>query len=505
MLAIDLIGFSFKMLNNDIVESILRLTSNPFVGLFIGLLITALIQSSSTSTSMIVAIVASGSIGLSEAIPMIMGANIGTTLTSTLVSLSFITKKDEFRKAISAGVVHDFFNILVVIILFPLEYYYGWLSSLSTYISTLIVGNNYGDIQNEYSYSIMTKPIINWVGDLFPYPLILSVIAFALLAISIKIISNILYSSITGGSKEVLQKYFFGGPYRSFLWGAAITAGIQSSSVTTSVIVPFVATRRINLKQAFTFIMGANVGTTLTALIAATFKSEAAISIALVHLLFNLFGVIIFLPFPIIRKIPVRLAKGFGRLAINARLTGFVYIIFTFFVIPFILISYTNASQDKQELLYEVQDLTKGKVYFKKIVIKEFDANHLNHWFIYDQLNEKNAITDVPSEIVEAYYKKNLMVLNNIVFKTGQLNECWSGTDNLGKYNVCLKALNEKLVLANEMLDSLYLFEKVYVKDGTAKVTYVIDPKQHIIVNSSKYNENGKLIYTETLVSNLKL
>jgi sodium-dependent phosphate cotransporter len=251
--------------------------------------------------------------------------------------------------------------------------------------------------------------------------------------------------------------------------------------------------------------MGANVGTTLTALIAATFKSEAAISIALVHLLFNLFGVIIFLPFPIIRKIPVRLAKSFGKLAINARLTGFVYIIFTFFVIPFILISYTNASQDKQELVYEVQDVVAGKVYFKKIVIKEFDANHLNHWFIYDQLSEEDAATDVPSEIVEAYYKKNLMVLNNIVFKTGQLNECWSGTDDSGKYNVCLKALNEKLILDDEVLDSLYLFEKEYILEGIGKVTYVIDTKQHIIVKSIEYDKDGKLIYSETLMKNLKL
>lgn len=505
LLALDLIGYSFKLLNKDIVESILRLTSNPFVGLFIGLLITALIQSSSTSTSMIVAIVASGSIGLSEAIPMIMGANIGTTLTSTLVSLSFITKKEEFRKATSAGVVHDFFNILVVLILFPLEYYYGWLSSLSSFISTLIVGNNYGSIQNEYSYSIMTKPLINWIGGLFPFPLILSIISFALLGISIKIISNILYKSITGGSKEVLQKYFFGGPYRSFLWGAAITAGIQSSSVTTSVIVPFVATRKINLKQAFTFIMGANVGTTLTALIAATFKSEAAISIALVHLLFNLFGVLIFLPFPFLRKIPVRLAKNFGKLAINTRLTGFVYIIFTFFVIPFILISYTNASQDKQELLYKVNDVSADKIYYKKIVIKEFDANHLNHWFVYDKLSEINAKTDMPSEVLEAYYKKNLLVLNNLVFKTGKLGECWSGSDVKGNYNICLKSLNESFILESKQIDSLYIFEKKYALDSLGKATYLVNPKKRIIMESNEFDNKGSLIHSEVLIKQLSL
>ncbi|MDX1628323.1 MAG: Na/Pi symporter, partial [Fulvivirga sp.] len=93
LFAIELMGEAFNHLSKNVAQSILFATSNPFVGLFIGLLITALIQSSSTSTSMIVAVVASGSITLADAVPMIMGANIGTTLTSTIVSLGFMNKK----------------------------------------------------------------------------------------------------------------------------------------------------------------------------------------------------------------------------------------------------------------------------------------------------------------------------------------------------------------------------------------------------------------------------
>jgi sodium-dependent phosphate cotransporter len=352
LLAIDFIGYSFRLLNKDIAESIINLTSNPFISLFIGLLITAIIQSSSTSTSMIVAIVASGSIEFSDAIPMIMGANIGTTLTSTLVSLSFITNRDEFRKAIGAGVVHDFFNILVVAILFPLEYNYGILTNLSSTASNFILGADYVGQDNEYRYFLLTKPIVFFIGNVLPYPIVLAISSFVLLAVAVKFLAQTLYKSITGGSKEFLQKYFFGSPYRSFFWGIIFTAGVQSSSVTTSVIVPFVATRKISLKQCFTFILGANIGTTITALIAALFKSEAAVSIALVHLFFNLIGVLIFLPFPIIRKIPVKMAKSFGRLAMRFRLAGFVYIIVTFFLIPFALISLNkeegNGNQNKQ-------------------------------------------------------------------------------------------------------------------------------------------------------------
>ena len=128
LLAIELVSGAVLILGKDSVESILLVTSNPFIGLFIGLLATALIQSSSTVTAMTVAIVASGSLSLANAIPIVMGANIGTTLTSTLVSLSFITNRNEFRKAISAGTIHDFFNIFTALIVFPLEYYYGALS-----------------------------------------------------------------------------------------------------------------------------------------------------------------------------------------------------------------------------------------------------------------------------------------------------------------------------------------------------------------------------------------
>ncbi len=352
LLAIDFIGYSFRLLNKDIAESIINLTSNPFISLFIGLLITAIIQSSSTSTSMIVAIVASGSIEFSDAIPMIMGANIGTTLTSTLVSLSFITNRDEFRKAIGAGVVHDFFNILVVAILFPLEYNYGILTNLSSGASNFILGADYVGQDNEFRYFLLTKPIVLFIGDMLPYPLVLAISSFVLLAFSVKFLAQTLYKSITGGSREFLQKYFFGSPYRSFFWGIVFTAGVQSSSVTTSVIVPFVATRKISLKQSFTFILGANIGTTITALIAALFKSEAAVSIALVHLFFNLIGVLIFLPFPIIRKIPVKMAKSFGRLAMKFRLAGFIYIIVTFFLIPFALISFNR--EDGTDLKQEI-------------------------------------------------------------------------------------------------------------------------------------------------------
>ena len=126
--SLDLMVSAFQSIGDETVNKVLSTTSNPFISLFIGIFITAVIQSSSTSTSLIVAIVASGSMTLDNAIPMVMGANIGTTLTSTIVSLGYLTNNLEFKRAIAAGVIHDFFNILIVLVVFPLQYYYQILS-----------------------------------------------------------------------------------------------------------------------------------------------------------------------------------------------------------------------------------------------------------------------------------------------------------------------------------------------------------------------------------------
>ncbi|OEK05922.1 Na/Pi symporter [Roseivirga misakiensis] len=358
LLAIELVSGSVLMLGKESVESILLVTSNPFIGLFIGLLATALLQSSSTVTAMTVAIVASGSLSLSNAIPIVMGANIGTTLTSTLVSLSFITNRNEFRKAISAGTIHDFFNIFTVLIVFPLEYYYGLLGYCATQLTSLIGGGGNGTGILNGSVEIGYSRITDFLLGVLPQNVISVIIGLVLLFISIKFLSSVIYSQLIGRSKDRLKKYVFKDPYRSFGWGTLITASVQSSSITTSLIVPLVASGKVKLNNAFPFIMGANIGTTITALLAAFNRSDAAISLAFVHLLFNLIGVLIFLPFPIIRKIPVLIAYRFGTLTFDSRLFGFSYIIVSFFLLPFTLIYLSRNSAKEEDVKDEANQTT---------------------------------------------------------------------------------------------------------------------------------------------------
>ncbi len=335
-LAIKLIVVSFAHFGQESAVTIFNVTANPFVGLFIGLLTTAILQSSSTTTSMAVAFVAVDSLALSQAIPIIIGANIGTTLTSTIVSISYITKAKEFRKAITAGTVHDIYNILIAILIFPLELKYKVLTNLSTSISEAMpilsgpvrfsgISGIYGGLETLF---------INKVG-----PLITLIFAIVLLLATVKYISRQLYNRWT--TRRKIENAFFKRTYRSFGWGLIFTSVVQSSSLTTSLMVPLVATGKLKIKRAFEFILGANLGTTITALLAALFQSEAAVSLAIAHFLFNLFGVTLFL-IPFFSGIPTYMAKQLGLLTLRSRITGFAYILFTFFILPFTLIYFSN-------------------------------------------------------------------------------------------------------------------------------------------------------------------
>jgi sodium-dependent phosphate cotransporter len=145
-----------KVMGADTQERLFANVDNPMAGLFVGLLGTVLVQSSSASTSVIVGLVASGALSVDAAVPMIMGANIGTTVTNTLVSLGHVRQSNEFRRAFAAATVHDFFNVMAVMILLPLELATGWLSSAAEWVSERLVGSAGADWES---------PVKKWVKE----------------------------------------------------------------------------------------------------------------------------------------------------------------------------------------------------------------------------------------------------------------------------------------------------------------------------------------------------
>lgn len=339
--SIDMLTVSMRNLNSSVSEELFSATQNPFISLFIGLLMTALIQSSSTVTASIVAVVASGSISLQQAVPMVMGANIGTTLTSTLVSFSFIMKKKEFKRALSAGILHDVFNIFTVLLLLPLELYFQILSKSAVYLAGFFTSNE--PSSNSYiTNTVFTRPLTEWVNDAIGIPFLTTLVAVFLVFAAIKLLATSVYKTFVQDSFRDINKIVFKKTGMALIYGIFFTAAVQSSTVTTSLIVPLVANRKVSLKKVFPFIIGANIGTTITAAIAAVYKSEAAIALAIVHFLFNTIGAIVILSIPPLRVLPVRLALYMGKKSVKSRFLGFAYILLTFFIIPFLLIYFST-------------------------------------------------------------------------------------------------------------------------------------------------------------------
>jgi sodium-dependent phosphate cotransporter len=284
--------------------------------------------------------VASGAISFQSAIPLIMGANVGTTITSSIVSLGFINRKKEFKRAVAGGTYHCFFNLLTVIILFPLELYNGFLSSASSFIASVLLPT-FDDANATHTGTTWTP--FNFATDFLvakvPSGILLTVLSFVLLVISILIFRKLISDLLKAQSPEAFSRFFFAGQLKSFFWGLTTTAAIRSSTITTSLVVPIVAKKIIKMKMAAPFIMGANMGTTVTAFIAAMLNSNnSAINIAIAHFLFNFIGVMLFFPIPAMRQIPIRLSVALGKLTLRYRLAGFLFILFAFFIIPFALI-----------------------------------------------------------------------------------------------------------------------------------------------------------------------
>jgi sodium-dependent phosphate cotransporter len=341
-LGLDLIGLSFKLFGKGFAEQLVAGTSDPFVGLFVGILATSLVQSSSTTTSMTVALVAAGGISLEGAIPIIMGANIGTSVTNTLVSLGSVSRREEFRRAFAGATLHDFFNLLTVAILFPIELATGYLARTAASVERVLEGT--GGIELFDPLKTAVRPVASWISGVLDGSGWMTLVAGAFcLFLALKLLVDVLKALLTSRAERLLDRTLFRSPLAAVGAGLVITVMVQSSSITTSVMVPLVAAGVVTLEQLFPLTLGANLGTTVTAMLAALATGNAAaISVALAHVLFNITGALILYPLPPVRRIPLALARGMGNLAAERRWLAVVYILVTFFGIPLLLLFFTG-------------------------------------------------------------------------------------------------------------------------------------------------------------------
>ena len=342
LISLKLMSYGFEAFGDEAAKNLIyTYATSPVISLFIGLLATAITQSSSLTTSIVVSLMASGQFNsVADAVPLIIGANIGTSITSTIVSMGHMGNRKEFNKAISAATVHDFFNLIVTIVIFPLELAFNFLSNLAIYLEETFFSAIVISPEASTSSFSPIKESAKFVHEIFDNGYITLIIAFVALFFSLKYLSKILKALFIGNNKEKFEARVFGSPIKSMFWGVGLTAAVQSSSVTTSLTVPLVATNVVSLQKAFPFLLGANIGTTITALIASLSNpSDGAISIAFVHILFNLIGVSIFMLIPYFQKLPIFLAQWIGEITLKRRWYGFAYILTVFFIIPVFLIA----------------------------------------------------------------------------------------------------------------------------------------------------------------------
>jgi sodium-dependent phosphate cotransporter len=304
---------------------------------------TALIQSSSTVSSIIVAMVAGG-LPISIAIPMMMGANIGTSITNTIVSLGHIGNKAEFQRAFNAATIHDFFNIFAVLIFLPLEIMFGIFEHISAAMVSLVASGATAELGGFNPIKASTAPVIDFVkallvntNDIYSGSIKI-ILGLALIIISITWMGKIMKSLMIGRVQDILKSALGKGSVTGISSGAIMTILVQSSSTTTSLLVPLVGNGIVTARSIYPFTLGANIGTCITALIAALAivgpNAELALQIAFVHLAYNVLSVVVIYGIALLREWPPNLSYKLSLKVADRKIYGLAYIIGLFFLLP---------------------------------------------------------------------------------------------------------------------------------------------------------------------------
>ncbi|KAL7512164.1 hypothetical protein ACHAXN_009142 [Cyclotella atomus] len=422
LFSIELLGSSAKVLGGCSAGGLFGDNTNPVGALVVGMLATVLIQSSSTTTSIIVSLVGADAVSVQSGIYMVMGANIGTSVTNTIVSMGQMADGPQLERAFAGATVHDMFNILTVAILFPLEIITGYLYRLTKamlpdsvsdgddwegpikqivspladrviksnkdVIKDIALGkvascDEYYPVQcldgiEDYEHCASkcdkdagevkgvdcgivgsitcdkdvgcpaffqdgaTKKDDDVAGGVC---LFLSLLLLILCLIGLV---NVLQRGLNGMSTRIIYKATNVNGVVAIAIGAGITILVQSSSITTSVLTPLVGVGCIQLEQMFPLTLGANIGTTVTGLLASLVSdSVEALQVALAHLFFNITGIVIWYPLPFMRKIPLEAARALGRATRRSKLVPVIYIILVFFVAPLLLLALSAMFEQK--------------------------------------------------------------------------------------------------------------------------------------------------------------
>ena len=186
---------------------------------------------------------------------------------------------------------------------------------------------------------ILTKPAVGLLNNMIgEHPWVLFVLSLILLMLSLVFMVKSLKRLVVERAEAWFDRHLFKNAWRAFLVGIFLTCMVQSSSITTSLVVPMAGAGLLTIGQIFPYTLGANIGTTITAILAALVTGNlSAIIVAFSHLIFNISGIVIWWP---LKVVPIILAQHFATLSTRRKFIPVLYIIFVFFIIPITLISF---------------------------------------------------------------------------------------------------------------------------------------------------------------------
>ncbi len=347
--AVSIISRGFAGLGSDAAHTMFAFAAHPLVGLSVGVLGTVLIQSSTTTTAIAVTAVGAGALPIQGAIPIILGANVGTTVTTTLVALTFIGDRREFRRALAASSIHDFYNWLSLLVFFPIELIWHPLERISGALTDALYGTGWLPDPARFNFvHVATKPVVDWVITITSRlnsalgPLFTIVIGAGLILVAVRYLGKLLKMLLVGKARDILIKAVGRNAYLAMASGMGVTVLTQSSTITTSVLVPFAGAGILTPAQIYPVTVGANLGTTFTVVFAAfsVVGQDAKIGLqaAFVHLLYNVFAIVAIYVIPILRPVPLFCAQTFARIASERKWVIAVYLITVFLVLPTVVI-----------------------------------------------------------------------------------------------------------------------------------------------------------------------
>lgn len=330
---------------SDLLVRAFAYGANPFIALLGSVLVTAIVQSSSFTTALIVTLVATGEMTLGTAVFAIMGANIGTSVTAVIVALANLRIRANFRRSFTAALLHDLFNLLTVAVLFPLEWISGAfdaggrgvLTRAAAAISELM---GLEEVVNPRSpVRLLTQPIVDlatWAASVAvsstAQGLLIAAVGLLLLFVSLTFMVKNLRGALLQRVENLFHSRFFSTDLHAYGAGTLATVLVQSSTITTSLMTTLAGAGVVPMRRLLPFMMGSNLGTTITSVLAATANPVAeAMTVALVHVLFNAVGTVIWYP---LARVLHAIADWYAELAARSVRYALLFLLLLFFVLP---------------------------------------------------------------------------------------------------------------------------------------------------------------------------